>query len=264
MFFLRYSTSFTSVGCLVASLVIFVMGSSCSTMKKVFAADGTSEDSKPIHNPFGNFHGAEKDKYQNVILRTKKGDKAIEIELPRDDQSVSEFVVPMSPEFINEGRSPASVGGDNPIQVDSTYFTKQPTMTDREITRNFPKGNPEFEWERNQIEQGLGLIPNPDDVPDTDQSYLAGIDKIKQLFILRRYEAALIETDAMVKSYPTDPRLYEMRGTLLSRLGHEDLALKSWEQSVELNPSNESLKKFMNRRRSISSVPSRRGVQSPQ
>ncbi len=248
---------------LMASAMTVVIGSGCASMKKIFAADNGSEESKPIHNPFGNFGAAEKEKYSNMILRTKQGDKSIEIELPRDDHSVNEFVVPMSPEYINEGRSPASMGGGGGNQMDSSYFAKTPTMTDREITRNFPKGNPEFEWERTQIEQGLGLTPSADETPDADQSYLAGIDKIKQLFMLRRYEAALIESDAMIRTYPTDPRLYEMRGTLLSRLGHEDLALKSWEQSVELNPTNESLKKFMGRRRSISSVNSRKGAAPP-
>ena len=58
----------------------------------------------------------------------------------------------------------------------------------------------------------------------------------------------LVELDQMIRQYPTDPKLYEMKGTLLDRLGYRELALKAWDESLELDPANGSLKKFMQRR----------------
>ena len=89
-----------------------------------------------------------------------------------------------------------------------------------------------------------------------DESYLAKVDVIKQLFRGSRYEAALIETDSLIKLYPTNAKLYEMRGTLLDRLGYPDLALRSWKQALEFEPRMLSLKRLIEKREAQRSVAS--------
>ena len=74
---------------------------------------------------------------------------------------------------------------------------------------------------------------------------MSSLDKIKQLFRAGRYEVAILETDSLLKEYPVDSKLYEMKGTLLSKLGKFDLAEKAWKQALELNPNNQRLKNFM-------------------
>jgi len=71
---------------------------------------------------------------------------------------------------------------------------------------------------------------------------------VKQLYRVARYEAALLEVDELLVVYPTDSKIHEMRGTLLDRLGRTDLAIRSWNQAIRLNPGNESLRRFVERR----------------
>lgn len=211
-----------------------------------FAAQHETEASKPISDPFGDFYSAEKEKNENMILRSKQGDRSFEVEIPKQDQSVTDFVVPLSPEFINEGKAVAASNGN----IDGTYSATHPGMTDREIASTFPQGSSDLMKDQNAIESELGLAPSEKDRPSQDSSYLGSLDRVKQLYKLRRFEAALIEVDTMLRLYPTDPRLYEMRGTLLSRLGYEELAFKSWQQSLELKPSNLALRQYLEKRES--------------
>lgn len=52
----------------------------------------------------------------------------------------------------------------------------------------------------------------------------------------------------MIKIFPTDAKLYEMRGTLLDRLERKELALRSWNQALRFDPSNQRLRKFLERK----------------
>ena len=119
--------------------------------------------------------------------------------------------------------------------------------------RSFPRGKPEDEWKRQEIEKNLGLAQGEVPVPESEGSYLAALDHVKQLYSLGRYEAALLEIDPMIKQYPTNPKLYEMRGTILNQLGYADLAIKSWNQALEFNPANESLRKHIERKKYLQS-----------
>ncbi len=225
-------------------------GGSCQTMNKVFATDNAEQGpSKPIANPFTSQYANPLDdpKNSNMVLRTKKGDRSIEIELPRVDQGMTDFVIPVSPHFKDGGRSPASVGDD---QIDETYKERRAGYTDREIISGMPQGVPEDAERRRSIEDGLGLSPSADSLPDhaSNSSYLAGIDRVKQLYRMGRFEAALLDIDEMVRLYPTDPKLHAMRGTCLERLGKPDLAIKSWQQSLRFDPTNLSLKRFVDRK----------------
>src|SRR4051812_9560923 len=94
----------------VALAAILCALSGCASMKSVFAVNPPSGATGPIHNPFGDQYGAggPGDRSQNVILRTKKGDRAVEIELPRDSQSSTDFTIPISPAFRD---GPSKSGG---------------------------------------------------------------------------------------------------------------------------------------------------------
>ncbi|MEK6704579.1 MAG: tetratricopeptide repeat protein [Bdellovibrionota bacterium] len=210
------------------------------------ATDSYEAPKKPISNPFGTYYGtAANDNARTMILRTKKGDRSVEIEIPRADQEMSEFVIPVSPAFKDGQRTPASADAG---MVDESYKDRPPTFSDREIVASMPSGPGETDAKRHEIEEGLNLVPSSNETPERDTSYLAGIDRIKQLYRLGRYEAALIESDILLQQYQTDPKIYEMRGTLLDRLGKTELAIKSWQQALHLNPKNLALRRFIERK----------------
>ncbi len=229
---------------------------SCSTAKKVFAIDTKSQDTLPIHNPFENDRSIQNQKHENIILRTKKGDRSIEVELPGSTASLTDFVIPMSPSFKEEKSNEAN--NDSETFTDDRYKDRNPGHTDREITRDFKSDamDSQAASKQREIESDLGLVPTEENFVDGDKSYLAGIDHIKQLFRKNRFEAGLLEVDDLLRLYPTDPNLYQMRGTLLDRIGKRDLALQSWNQALKLDPTNTSLKQYIDRKQQKRSLAS--------
>jgi tetratricopeptide (TPR) repeat protein len=220
----------------------------CSSVKSFLAADNNDDQQgKPIHNPF--FDASSSKPQEAVVVRSRQGDRSVEVEMPTSKEDVTDMVIPVQ----NTSRSPAS---DDENSIDNRYKDRKPTATDHEITSNFPHASYEDDSSRSGIEKDLGLKGSNPDTPDADASYLAGVDHVKQLFRNGRYEAALIETDDLLRMYPTSPRLYEMRGTLLDRVGQTELAIKSWQEALHFDPKNESLKRYIERKRKIASVPS--------
>ena len=65
--------------------------------------------------------------------------------------------------------------------------------------------------------------------------------------------------DDVLKLYQTDPKLYEMRGTLLDRLGKADLAFKSWNQALRFDPANQVLRRFVERKQAGRALASPQG-----
>ena len=214
----------------------------CSTLKSIFGMNKKTEDSKPIDDPFGNYSSEFGSPQENIVFRTKKGDRAVEVEIPEYNKNMTDLVMPVTPAFQDKGTSYSS------NEPDSRYKERRPTSVDREIASVLPQTSPDEEWKRSEVETGLGLIPTENITPKADTSYLGSIDYIKQLYKSSRFEAALIEVDQAIREYPTDARLYEMRGTLLERMGFSDLAMKSWQQALEYNPNNQSLKRFMEKK----------------
>ena len=216
----------------------------------------SSAEQAPIDNPVGNFaKTSHPDSNSNITLRTKRGDQAVEVELPQDQDS--DFSVPMNPRFSSHGSGVDAARGELAENgVDYQYQKQKPTTADREIASTF--NNPDDsvnDSKKREIESALGLQPS-DEPLNMDESYLAKLDVVKQLFHGGRFEAALIEIDRLVKMYPTNGRLYEMRGTLLDRLGYPELALKSWKQAFEFEPRKLSLKKIIEKREAQRSVAS--------
>ncbi len=254
---------------LAAALIVASLAGSCASVKGFFGADSNADLRKPIHNPFGDYYSSPRtDPNQVVTLRTKKGDRSVEVELPGRNAEMSDFEIPLSPTFRDQmdgkGRSPASMGGadggaDGGQQqaglTDERYMEKPISPADREILNSLPTARPQDEAKRRDIEQGLGLVPSDDqDPPAGAKSYLAVLDHIKQLYRTGRFEAGLLEVDDAISKYPTDPKLHSMRGTLLDRLGKEDLAIKSWNQALRFEPSNQNLRRFVERKQQKRSV----------
>lgn len=231
--------------------VVFATLCGCSSVKSALALNSSSDKPKPIGNPFDQYSMAQA-KNENIILRSKKGDRAVEIELPGSTADMTDFVVPIAPSFRESKNAATPEEGG----MDEKYKSKEAGITDREITRQFASVSTFEEGKRSDVEKELGVIPSDPDQPESSQSYLASMDRIKQLYKKARYEAALLEMDEMLRLYPMDAKVYQMRGTLLDRIGRSDLAVKSWNQALKLDPSNTSLKRFVERKqqkRSLSS-----------
>src|SRR4051812_10371258 len=103
----------------LALIIICSIGATgCTTLRSIFVVDGNDGKTKPIANPFNDFYsGGKNEPNQNIILRTKKGDRSVEVELPGDHAQMSDFVIPMSPAFRDGPRgssgATASAGSSN-------------------------------------------------------------------------------------------------------------------------------------------------------
>ena len=226
----------TRVAVAISSVLVF---GSCSSLKSFLAVEEPEQRGKPIENPFGSMYsGAPDDSGKALVVRSKRGDRAVEFEIPTRGSEVSEWVVPVDPQQAKQSESTRVMD----------YGDRKPSSVDREIQRQMPQLPGEDVAARREIELELGLQPVEEDLARGDKSYLGAIDRIKSLFREGRYEASLLEAEELLKDHPTDPRLHEMRGTLLDRLGYADLARQSWAQSLKLKPSNEPLRRFLDRR----------------
>lgn len=213
-----------------------MISTSCGTMSSYSTSNSAGN---PISNPFlGYPNYSMEQKNSNMILRAKKGDGTVEVEIPRDQQEPGDFVIP-----ISRGLASTEETAD-PFGLEK----RKPGRSDFEITRKFPQGAQEDEYRQKNIEHELGLTRSRDTTPENEQSYLASVDHLKLLYRSGRFEAALLETDTLIRDYPTNPRIYEMRGTLFEKIGHLDLALQAWKQALKFNPSNDSLRKFIERK----------------
>ncbi len=248
---------------ILSSPFLILIGSlqcGCGTLKKTLGIND-DENLKPISNPFYSYHPNASGENPPMILRSKKGDRSFEVEIPDRTQQLSDFVIPLSPEFSEtKGGSldhANRLSNDGNPMPDDTYKARTANATDHEITRGFSQGSLDSISKRTEIEHNLNLMPSEEETPrEGAPSYLAGMDHIKQLYRTTRFEAALLETDDMIRKYQTDPQLYQMRGTLLERLGRKEMALKSWSQSLRLDPKNDSLRKFVDRKQPHATVES--------
>ncbi len=209
----------------------------------------THTETRTISSPFAKMDPSMKGSEPSVILRSKKGDRTLELELPAASNDLSDFEIPVSPDFMDNPQSLAAnslVGSEN--RIDDSYKDQQPTMTDQELFSSFQKTD-SLDTKRRAIEDSLNLT-GQDSTDPNQRSYLAKMDKVKQLYKLARFEAALLELDSMIRLFPMDSKLYEMRGTLLDRIGRPELAVRSWSQALEFDPNNDKLKKFIDKRQS--------------
>lgn len=129
-------------------LPIFLTTLSCGTAPY-------APQSGRISNPFLNAQTRSPNTLgQALILRTKKGDGTVEMEIPQGHEGVSDFVIPISQEAQIQNREPASASDEADDE------TQAPGISDLEITRSFPRGTNETEGRRREIEKQLGLVPS--------------------------------------------------------------------------------------------------------
>ncbi len=193
----------------------------------LLGTDSDADQSKPIGNPFDNYSGDTT--IRPMVLRSKSDDTEVAVEIPTDmnaELNLQTMKKPIDRAIASEKQQKAS-------------------LSDREIIGTLSRGSAQDKELESSIENDLKLVPSNDLLELDTPSYLAGIDHIKQLFRETRFEAALLATDELLKSYPTDPKLHEMRGTLFDRLGQKELAIRAWKQSLELHPKNTKLKRFL-------------------
>ena len=242
---------------LALTVAILLGTSGCKTLRTAFALPEEKGPGGPIVSPFAagttSTEGAEP-----IILRTKKGDRAVEVQLPTGHGELSDFALPLSPAFAVEGGKRPSKESLNYSQMDETYMERGPSLSDREIARALPEASGELALDRSDVEKNLGLNLTEDLGSRSSQSYLAQVDHVKQLYRMARFEAALLEIDELLRIFPTDSKLHEMRGTLLDRTGRPDLALRAWNEALKLEPTNAGLKRFVERKTKL------RALASPQ
>jgi hypothetical protein len=213
-------------------------------MKTFMAIDDPRQENRPIENPFGAMYEAPASgtspsaKRDSLVVRTRKGERSMEFEIPSGGAGQGDFEIPAEADSGDSrmgGRAPASEG----------YASRQPSVADKEILWKIPEAPAEQAAARREIESELGVREMASKDSGPSRSYLGRLDQVKQLYRQSRFEASLLEVEEMLQDYPMDARLHEMRGTLLDRLGHDDLAVQSWKQALEIQPSNEPLRRYL-------------------
>ena len=81
------------------------------------------------------------------------------------------------------------------------------------------------------------------------QSYVLGLARINEFYQQKKYEDALVEIDHLLTAYPSSPKLYKMKGTVLVRIQDYTLAEKAWSRALELDPADRTLQKALERLR---------------
>jgi hypothetical protein len=212
---------------LVAFLHFVLCAMACSTLSQ------TQEDirSGKILFPF-----SEKTDYigrdrpgNKFIVRSTVGNTEYEIEIP-DAARNYDIVVPLT-------NMQASSGAGSSAAEDSSIPS---SSTDREFISQFPplEGKSPEETALLDSAFGVGKAQGPTQGP----SYTRKLAKITGLYKSRQHEFALIEINNLLAYYPNSPRLYKMKGTILVKLRHFELALSAWERAFELEPGDKRLK----------------------
>lgn len=173
----------------------------CASARSFLALDYDANSSATIRDPFTIV--TKSDASQNLVFRTRKGDRAVEVEVPGGATQVSNVSIPVAAAFAEPDAAPGSETG-----------SKTETAAEYE----------------------------------SSAAYISGLERLKAYFRAGRYELGVMETDSMLRLYPVAPRLHQMRGTLLERIGHRSLAIKSWRRALELDPGNAPLRQYVEQR----------------
>lgn len=228
--------------------LVFVGG--CAGIHSWWGGSRASEQ-RPIANPFSSPAGISgaNPTSESVILRSKRGDQSVEVELPlTENQRVSEWTLPIKQPEWEKPRSPSLERGPASVESapeESVAFS----ATDYEIQQQLRAPSEEIERQQHQVEQSLFLVEDRTSsgklVP---VSYLSEIDIVQKLYDQKQYGNAILKIDQLLKRFPSSALLFEKRGSLLFLLGEENLAIQSWKQALSLNPKKQSLRKFLERK----------------
>jgi len=75
------------------------------------------------------------------------------------------------------------------------------------------------------------------------------IQLINQYVSAENYDLALSEVQMLIRKYPKNYVFYDMEGSVLFLKGNQEMALKSFEKSLELNPKNKEAKQMIEKTR---------------
>ena len=118
---------------------------------------------------------------------------------------------------------------------------KNPQITDRELVASMPKLDEKAREDQALTDKIIGV--NAHGGPAQSPSYVMNIEKINQLYRDNNFEYALVEINNLLAFYPTDTKLYKMKGTILLKLGNLQLAQKSWQRASHLAPDDATIRK---------------------
>ncbi|SMF13511.1 tetratricopeptide repeat protein [Pseudobacteriovorax antillogorgiicola] len=159
-------------------------------------------------------------KEDKFVIRTISGDTEYVIEIPRaaTDYDVAVPLAQSKESLVEEPK------------------VRNPQLTDRELTSQFPQLDAQTEEERALLDKAFGVSEK--EGPRQAPSYTVGLAKVGKLYKKHQYEYALIEVNNLLAFYPNSSRLYKMKGSILIRLGNLQLAEKSWLRAGELAPED--------------------------
>jgi predicted Zn-dependent protease len=75
------------------------------------------------------------------------------------------------------------------------------------------------------------------------------IQLINQFVAAQKYDQAIGEVRLLIKKHPKNYVFYDMEGSVLFLKGNQEMAFKSFERSLELNPKNKEAKQMMEKTR---------------
>lgn len=151
-----------------------------------------------------------------------------------------------------EVKLPASVMGLRPGDVTGDPISVQREQsrlkrTDAEISATSGAG--EFERKLGDFDRVLEVTE--DENKPMTPSFIQSTKKIRELFTLKRYEDALVETNELLLHYSKSSLLWTMKGTLHLRLSQTDLSLAAYEKAFDLEPAGRLLAQIEQLRRLV-------------
>ena len=201
-----------------------LLAGGCKTSSDSYADLGASA---PITYPF--FEADQplgKDKADDrFVIRTISGPTEYVVEIP---QAAMDYDVEVPVASAAPG-------------AERITHTKNPQITDRELVASMPKLDEKAREDQALTDKIIGV--NSRGGPSQSPSYVMNIEKINQLYRDNDFEYALVEINNLLAFYPTDTKLYKMKGTILFKLGNYQLAEKAWLRASHLAPDDAVVRK---------------------
>ncbi len=172
---------------------------------------------------------------ERFVIKSATADREYAIEIPgaaRDyDVEVPIAEVGEKDPDVLRGAKPKSLGN--------------PVTTDQEVVNSFPRLEKDQATETAFLDSafGTGSAGGPSQAP----SYTLGLAKVNDMYRKKQFEYALIELNNLIAFYPNSPQLHKMKGTLLLKMRHFDLAERAWIRALELNPDDSATRSALSR-----------------
>jgi tetratricopeptide (TPR) repeat protein len=172
---------------------------------------------------------------ERFVIKSATADREYAIEIPgaaRDyDVEVPLAEVGEKDPDVLRGVKPKSLGN--------------PVTTDQEVVNSFPRLEKDQASETSFLDSAFGT--GSADGPSQAPSYTLGLAKVNEMYRKKQFEYALIELNNLIAFYPNSPQLHKMKGTLLVKMRHLDLAERAWIRALELNPDDHATRSALAR-----------------